>query len=48
MGNDVSLINGRHFYTLEKRPIEAYLDDLLRVRIMLLLSIEIGRQELLS
>jgi hypothetical protein len=48
MGNDVSLINGCHFYTLEKQPIEAYLDDLLRVRIMLLFGIKIGRQELLS
>ena len=48
MGNDVSLVNDGHFYTLEKRPIEAYLDDLLRVGIMLLFSIEIGRQELLS
>jgi hypothetical protein len=48
MGNDVSLINGCHFYTLEKQPIEAYLDDLLRVRILLLFSIKIGQQELLS
>ena len=48
MGNDVSLINGCHFYTLEKQPIEAYLDDLLRVGIMLLFSIKIGQQELLS
>jgi hypothetical protein len=48
MGNDVSLINGCHFYTLEKQPIEAYLDDLLRVRIMLLFGTKIGRQELQS
>ena len=48
MGNDVSLINGCYFSTLEKQPIEAYLDHLLRVRIMLLFSIKIGRQELLS
>ena len=48
MGNDVSLINDCYFYTQEKPPIEAYLDHLLRVRIMLLFSIEIGRQELLS
>ena len=48
MGNDVSLINGCYFYTLEKQPIEAYLAHLLRVRIMLLFSIKIGQQELLS
>ena len=48
MGNDTSLINGWHFYTLEKRPIEAYLEYFLWIRVMLLFNIKIDQQELLS
>ena len=48
MGNGVSLINGCYFYALEKQPIEAFLDHLLRVGIMLFFSIKIDQQYLLS
>jgi hypothetical protein len=48
MGNDVSLINDYYFYTLEKRQLEAYLEYFLWIRIMLLFSIKIDQQELLS
>ena len=48
MGNDVSLINDCYFYTLEKRQLEAYLEYFLWIRVMLLFSIKIDQQELLS
>jgi len=48
MGNEVSLINDCHFYMREKRPLEANLENLLWIRIMLLFSIKIGQQELQS